>query len=63
MATRAELSELLLVLEELRTAHFADSPHDLVRSIAEVESRNLENHRVALTELRRLIDAEVAKHQ
>ncbi len=63
MATRAELSELLRLLGELRAEHFPDLSNELVQAIAEVESRNLESRRVAMMAVRRLVEVEVARHQ
>lgn len=63
MASRAELSELLGLLDELQETQFTGLPTDLPRTIAEIESRNLENRRVALAEVRRLVEGHTARHR
>jgi hypothetical protein len=56
LKTRAELGEILHVLHELRELRAPAAPQELILAIVQAEALNLESRRVALNEVRRLVE-------
>ena len=55
MTTRQNLTELLEVLEEIRSKEFPDVPKDMIERIAEVQFENQDERNKARTETMRII--------
>lgn len=59
MTTTAELGEILEVLNELSRDRAPIAPGELIEAIVRAEALNLENRRVALNDVRRLVEGEL----
>ena len=61
MTTRQNLTELLAVLEEIRSKEFPDVPKDMIERIAEAQFENQDERNKARTETMRIIAEYVNK--
>jgi len=57
--TRAELGEILHVLGKLRRDRAPAASEELIAAIVQAEALNLENRRVALNDVRRMVEGQL----